>query len=82
MMMKRYRDILLIKKASLPYEREITGESKEKERSERSLSRGRMGEKKKRKDKSKERRREDNSRTPDLKRRNDVDDYKTNKNRK
>jgi len=40
-MMKRYRDILLFKKNSLPYENEITGE-KEREK-DKSSSKGRNG---------------------------------------
>lgn len=46
MRMKRYRDILLAKKGSLPYESEIIGESKEKVEKadkEKSSSKGRNG---------------------------------------
>ncbi len=87
MMMKRYRDILLIKKTSLPYENEITGENKEKDTKsekdykdkDRSSSKARLGEKKKKKDRSKEKRRDESARTPDIKKRNEPEDYRKNR---
>jgi hypothetical protein len=74
MIMKRYRDILYARKQNLPFESEITGEGeKEKEREkEKSTSR----DKKKKRSREREKRRDESSRTPDIKKRSPNEDYK------